>query len=103
MAIELVGKTYAVDLGSLQVRMTYESETRMTFVVTSGADLTSDGHSETVGVQIDEIRPQVYLVSWREASGATVVHVEDLATSTLHSTITIDGQLYRLAGSLKEV
>ncbi|MEU6643495.1 hypothetical protein ABZ863_13205 [Saccharomonospora sp. NPDC046836] len=34
MAAQLVGKTFAADLGQLQVRLTYESDMRMTFVVT---------------------------------------------------------------------
>ena len=103
MTTALAGKTYAADLGQLQVRITYESDTRMTFVVSSGAGLTTDGHTETVDVEIVEIRPQVYLVSWREASGATVVHVEDLERSVLHSTVTIDGQIYRMHGTMKEL
>ena len=103
MATQLVGKTFAANLGRLQVRLTYESDTQMTFTVISGGGMTTDGHTETVGVEIVEIRPEVYLVSWREAGGATVVHVEDLANSTLHSTVTLDGRLYRLAGTVKEI
>ncbi|GHH38780.1 MoaF-related domain-containing protein [Lentzea cavernae] len=103
MAHELVGKTFAVDLGALRVKLTYETDERMTFVVTSGGGMTSDGHTETVDVEIVEIRPRAYLVSWREASGATVVHVEDLANSTLRSILTLDGELHRLAGTFKEI
>ena len=103
MAAQLVGRTFAANLGRLQARLTYESDTRMTFVVTSGAGMTTDGHSETVDVEIVEIRPHVHLVSWREASGATVVHVEDLANSALRSLVTLDGKLYRLTGTLKEI
>src|SRR3712207_3950857 len=102
MAAQLVGRTFAANLGRLQARLTYESDTRMTFVVTSGAGMTTDGHSETVDVEIVEIRPQLYLVSWREAGGATVVHLEDLTNSTVHSTVTLDGQLYRLSGTFEE-
>ncbi|WP_235926539.1 MoaF-related domain-containing protein [Actinokineospora pegani] len=102
MAVQLVGKTFAANLGQLQARLTSESDTRMTFVVTSGAGMTADGRRETVDVEIVEIRPQLYLVSWREAGGATVVHVEDLVNSTLHSTVTLDGRLYRLAGTFQE-
>lgn len=103
MSHELVGKTFAVDLGALQVKLTYETDTRMTFVVASGGEMTSDGHTETVDVEIVEVRPHAYLVSWREAGGATVVHFEDLTASTLHSIVTLDGQLYRLAGTFKEI
>ncbi|GAA3224035.1 hypothetical protein GCM10017691_11680 [Pseudonocardia petroleophila] len=103
MTAQLVGRTFAADLGQLQVRSTYESDTRMTFTVIRGAGMTTDGHTETVDVEIVEIRQQVYLVSWREATGATVVHVEDLANSTLHSNVTLDGRLYRLHGTVKEI
>lgn len=103
MSNELVGKTFAADLGALRVRLTYETCTRMTFVVDSGAGMTADGHTETVDVEIVEVRPHVYLVSWREAGGATVVHVEDLAGSTLRSIVTLDGRLHRLSGTFKEI
>ena len=36
MATQLVSKTFAADLGRLQVRLTYESDTRMTFEVIRG-------------------------------------------------------------------
>lgn len=103
MTAELVGRKFAADLGQLKVRLTYESDTSMTFEVAQGAGMVADGHTETVSVEIAEIRPRVYLVSWREATGATVVHVEDLENSTVHSTVTLDGQLYRLNGTFVEV
>jgi hypothetical protein len=102
MAARLVGRTYLADLGQLRVRLTYDSATAMTFTVLTGAGLAPDGHTETVEVAITDIRPDVYLVSWREDSGATVVHVEDVANATLHSTVTIDTRLYRLTGTFTE-
>ncbi|WP_440106422.1 phenolic acid decarboxylase [Streptosporangium sp. H16] len=103
MTPELVGRTFAADLGRLKVKLTYDTDSKMTFVVTSGAAMVADGHTETVEVEIVEIRPRVYLVSWQEATGATVVHVEDLEHSIVHSTVTLDGRLYRLAGTFTEV
>lgn len=48
MAVQLVGRTFEADLGQLQARSTYESDTRMTFVVTSGAGMTTDGDGDHV-------------------------------------------------------
>ena len=102
MSEQLTGRTLVADLGPLQTRLTYDSAQRMTFIVTRGAGLAPNGHTETVDIEIAELRPELFLVSWREASGATVTHVEDLATSALHSVVTIDGRLTRLTGTIKE-
>src|SRR5882757_3427611 len=85
MTQQLIGRTFVADLGPLQTRLTFNAAGTLTFVVTKGAGLAPDGHTETVDVQVSELRPDLYLASWREASGATVTHVEDLANSVLHS------------------
>ncbi len=53
--------------------------------------------TETVACVATAIRPGVFLVSWVEASGATVVHVEDFARSMLYSHATLlDGSFLRM-------
>lgn len=60
--------------------------------------------TETVAINATTIRPGVFLVSWVEASGATVVHVEDFADSMLYSHATLpDGTFLRMQAPLHVV
>ena len=58
--------------------------------------------SETVKMVATVIRPGVFLVSWIEASGATVVHIEDFARGMIHSHATLpDGAFLRMVGPIR--
>lgn len=47
--------------------------------------------TEEVAISAVAIRPGVFLVSWVETSGATVVHIQDFVEGTLHSHATLPG------------
>jgi hypothetical protein len=102
MTEQLVGKSYRFDLGALKVRFTFDSTTKGSFVVEHGGGLAPDGHTETVTLELKEIRDGLYLNSWTETSGATVTHVEDFARKTLYSNVTVGGALYTFVGSIEE-
>lgn len=102
MTTQLVGKSYRFDLGQLKVRFTFDSLSQGSFVVEEGGGLAPDGHAETVTLDLREIRDGVFLNSWTEASGATVTHVEDFATATLYSNVTVGGTLYNFVGTISE-
>ena len=55
-----------------------------------------------IAIVATSIRPGLFLVSWVERSGATVVHVEDFAQGRIHSQATLaDGTFLRMAGPLR--
>lgn len=95
-----VGKKFRFDLGDLRVNYSFDSPDKASFVVENGAGLAPDGHTETVAIELTQIRPGVYLNSWVEASGATVSHLEDFETGALYSNVSIDGQIHRFSGSI---
>ena len=101
MIENLIGETVKFDFGELKVRFTFDSTEQATFVVENGAGMTKDGHTETVDIVLEEIRPSVFMVSWREATGATVTHIEDYANGVVHSNVTLDGKLYNLVGKIE--
>lgn len=103
MTDRIIGTSYRFDLGALKVRFTFESPTRGSFVVEEGGGLAPDGHAETVRLDLKRIRDGVYLNSWTEASGATVTHVEDFATATVYSNVTVDGTLHHFVGTIEEI
>ncbi|ANH70890.1 hypothetical protein ABE85_24310 [Mitsuaria sp. 7] len=59
---------------------------------------------EEVKFKATLIRPGLFLVTWVEGSGATVVHVEDFAQGRLYSNATVpDGTFLRMEGALRVV
>lgn len=44
--------------------------------------------AEAVTYSATLLRPQVYLVTWKEADGTTVTHVEDFERDTVYTNIT---------------
>lgn len=95
-------RRYFVDLGPLTLEEHFESEERMTFTVVAGGGMVPDGYVETVAITAAEIRPDVFLTSWKEQSGATVTHLDDFERGVVHSRITLpDGTPLALTGTIK--
>ncbi|RYJ42814.1 MoaF-related domain-containing protein [Flavobacterium beibuense] len=102
MANKLTGKRYLMDVGVLKTELHFESESSMVFTVLEGGGLTEKGHSERVAITLAEIRPDVYMIAWKEASGATVTHVEDHQNGVIYSNATLpDGSFYTMRGTVK--
>ncbi|MGC0379708.1 MoaF-related domain-containing protein [Streptomyces sp. SAI-229] len=98
---QIIGRRFLADLGALTLEIYFESEKRMTFTVIEGGELVPDNHTETVAVTTAEIRPDVYLTSWKELSGATITHLEDFERGLLYSRITLpDGTPLALSGTI---
>ena len=92
-----VGSVFDVAFDEFQVRLTVLSESRLRFDIAEGPF----AKSEEVDIVATAIRPGVFLVSWVERSGATVVHVEDFAAGLLHSHATLpDGTFLRMQGPI---
>jgi len=90
-----------MDVGVLKTELYFETEQSMVFTVIDGGSLTEKGYSERVETTIAEIRPQVYMVAWKENSGATVTHVEDHKNGIIYSNATLaDGSFYKMKGTI---
>lgn len=98
----MANRNFFADLGQLSLEMRFEPGERMTFTVVNGGGLVPDGHTETVAVTSQEIRPEVFLTSWKEESGATITHLEDVERGRVYSRITLpDGTPIALTGTIK--
>nr|WP_208112366.1 amino acid ABC transporter substrate-binding protein [Pedobacter metabolipauper] len=55
-------------------------------------------------IAVTEVRPQVYVVAWKEATGATVTHIEDHENGILYSNATLpDGSFYTMKGTIRPI
>ena len=88
-----VGHKYIVDFatddgtGRFKVQLDFHSLTSLTYTgVASDGTLTDN--SETVTIAIQPIRDMLFLVTWKEEFGTTVVHLEDYKNNTIITNIT---------------
>lgn len=90
-----------MDVGILKTELFFETYESMVFTVIEGGALTKSGYSERVEITITEVRSQVYMIAWKEKSGATVTHVEDHENGIIYSNATLpDGSFYTMKGTI---
>lgn len=93
-----VGLVFDVRFEHFAVKLTTLPNNELRFHIPEGPY----ARTETVKIVSTPIRPGVFLVSWVESSGATVVHVEDFARGHLHSHATLpDGTFLRMEAPLQ--
>jgi hypothetical protein len=88
-----IGHKYLVDFatddgtGRFKVQLDFHSLTSLTYTgVASDGTLTDN--SETVTIAIQPIRDMLFLVTWKEEFGTTVVHLEDYKDMGIITNIT---------------
>lgn len=96
----LAGHNFEVDYGDLVALNSYADDGRfLTYEITGGA-LT--GSTATVGFEWRHLYAEAYVISWQEADGSTVVHIDDFgAGRSLSFFTTPDIRFFRLEGSLR--
>lgn len=97
----LAGSKFNVRLAKMKILLDYKTDIEMHFTIIDGGEMVKTGYSETVPVKVFGIKTGLFVVGWKEKSGATVSHVEDLENQILYSNITMpDGNFYNLIGSI---
>lgn len=87
------GHKYLVDFtaddgsGQFKVQLDFHSATSLTYTGVK-PDGTLGDQPETVDITVEPIRDQLYLVTWKEQLGTTVVHLEDYKNNTIITNIT---------------
>lgn len=95
-----VGIVFDVRFDAFDVRLTTLPDDCIRFVIADGRY----ARTETVKITATPIRAGIFAVSWVEAGGATVVHVEDFERGVVHSHATLsDGSFLRMQGPMRFV
>jgi predicted SnoaL-like aldol condensation-catalyzing enzyme len=93
-----VGQQMDVTYPEFKVTLTLRSHTEMHFEIKEG----QFAHTETVAIEVVPLGNSVFAVSWKEASGATVVNIQDYDRDTVHSFVTLpSGQFLRMMGPIE--
>ncbi|MNE84748.1 hypothetical protein D3C80_1816840 [compost metagenome] len=96
------GRSFHVEYPGLAAHNIYSADARrVRYAIVSGPYAGASGEAECQWQQIAE---GVYVISWQEADGATVVHVEDFANGHSQAFFTAsDLSFYRMQGPLTEL
>ena len=91
-AFPAVGHKYLVDFTApgarFRVQLDFTSETSMTYTGINDNGNPIPDSSETVVITVEAIRDKLFLVTWQEGEGDTVVHLEDYKMNTIITNIT---------------
>ena len=99
--IQVIGNKFKVNFGEYSFLLHFESETQLTWKAITD---TGFGDHETVNISKVEIRPNVYMIYWKEKSGVTVTHVEDFENGIVYTNITDpDNEFLNLKGTLVKI
>jgi len=99
--MELTGKAVAVDFGMAKATLHFDSETSLQFRITEKDGQQTDIR-ETVQPSIRQLRPELFLLSWKEESGTIVTQVHDYEQGKIHSVWSKPGGVHsQVTGTLK--
>ncbi|WEJ69833.1 adenylate cyclase [Pseudomonas sp. PSE14] len=96
------GRGFRVDYDGLSAHNLYSADgNSIRYAIVSGPYAGARGEA---ACQWQEIGDGVYVISWQEADGATVVHVDDFANGRSQAFFTAtDLSFYRMQGPLTEI
>jgi|HubBroStandDraft_5_1064220.scaffolds.fasta_scaffold1168154_2 hypothetical protein len=93
-----VGETWIFDIGVARIEHRLESLSSLRYRVLSGERA---GSADRVAMQVQALRDGLFLVSWQEADGITVVHVEDFAARCFEACVSFPGGRFeRIHGTM---
>lgn len=96
----LIGKSFDCVFDAFVPRLTFTAPQQLRVEALLG-DLKID---QTVPVQVDPVRPSVFMVAWVEDNGNFVVQLQDHENGVVHNHARLaDGQIFRAEGRLQPV
>ena len=96
----LAGRTIDVDLGPFVPRLSFLDDKRMHLKAQIG-DVAVD---EIVAVDVQLVRPDVFLVAWSESGGNYVVQLQDYQNGVVHNRARLaDGSLFEVKATMQAV
>ena len=99
--IQVIGNKFKVNFGEYSFQLHFKSETQMSWKALTNEGF---GDNETVDITKVEIRPNVYMIYWKEKSGTTVTHVEDFENGIVYTNITDpENKFLNLKGTLIKI
>jgi hypothetical protein len=97
--MHIIGNKFLVDFGMAKAILDIQSETSLAFTITEGHKANS---TETVAIKLTELRPQLFLLTWKEANGNTITQIQDHENGKVYMNWTHpDGEFINMPGTIK--
>ncbi|WP_183575628.1 MoaF-related domain-containing protein [Mucilaginibacter sp. X5P1] len=101
--MDIIGNKFSVDFGMAKATLYIESGTSLTFTITEKGG-NQEGTTETVATEMTELRPQLFMVTWKEKNGNTITQVQDYENGIIYSNWTSPaGEFTHAKGTLKRI
>jgi len=101
--MHITGNKYLADFGMAKAILHFQSESSLTFTIIE-KDGSEANITETVAIKMIEIRPQLFMVTWKEANGNSITQVQDYEKGMLYANWTMPcGECINRTGSIKRV
>jgi len=101
--MNIIGNKFSVDFGMAKAILTMESETSLTFT-TIEKNGKGVHETETVKTIMTELRPQLYMLTWKENNGNTITQIQDYENGIIYSNWTSPiGEFIHAKGTLSQV
>jgi hypothetical protein len=100
--MNIIGNSFSVDFGMAKAILNIESETSLTFTTVEKKG--KEVHEiETVKTEMTELRPQLYMLTWKEKNGNTITQIHDYDNGIIYSNWTSpSGEFIHAKGTLKQ-
>ncbi|MBE9463548.1 hypothetical protein ACFP1I_11510 [Dyadobacter subterraneus] len=100
--MKIIGKKFEVDFGAKAV-LDIQSDAQLTFHISEKNGIPVD-ESETVEIEITQLRSKLFMLTWKEINGNTVTQIQDHKNQLVYMNWTLpDGDFKHAKGSIKPV
>lgn len=101
--MEIIGSKFIVDFGMAKSILHFKSKTLLEFQITEKDGKPAD-ETETVKMKLTELRPNLFLATWKEKNGNTITQVQDFENKVIYSNWTLpNGQSENVEGTIKPI
>jgi hypothetical protein len=101
--MDIIGHKFLVDFGMAKAILNIQSEILLVFTITE-QDKKNVNISESVTIKITQLRPLLYLLTWKEMSGNTIVQIQDHENRLVYMNWTQPGgEFINTTGSIREI
>jgi hypothetical protein len=101
--MNIIGNQFLVDFGMAKAILHFQSETSLLFTITE-KDGKEVNETETVAIKLTELRPQLYMATWKEKNGNTITQVQDYENEVIYSNWTLPGgEFNNVKGTIKQI
>lgn len=99
--MDIIGKEFLVEFRMAKAILKINSETSLTFTITE-KEGQPQNIVETVAITLTQLRPRLFVLTWKEQNGNTVTQIQDHKEGFVYNNWTTPaGELISERGTLK--